>query len=715
MIIAASAALGSSKLSAAAGVSTNGWTRGTRSSCGLGATLVGRGAEAGLASQLVSIGGAAGYTCAINGGRAVEGGMWQASARWHPLLWSVAGREGAELQEGRGLLGALIGGTSFGGLRMWKGISGRGIGRMVWCGDLGGNMIGFGSSWLGRSIVGVGGGTGPMHQDGTRFGVLMGLVMVALAGGNGEQAECTYNKELPNDSTTRIDWVMNGAPCKDGVAPTPLEFEVFFNEQVGVKVAGLPAITPIRDVRQTQCFGFVTTVGISDALHLLAGEGMVFDWQKKDGTSSEMAEIISSTVQLMEYRPRDNNYMSAGVKVHGMANVDKQQVEVWVQETLANHNGGSIEELFRAELAPYNTNRSGLQGRVWNIFFKNQDMVRRFNWRAKFAGVEVKDSKGEVVHNYETTMPFMRPDGEDGHTRKLYLGGVGNTDNKELALCLVRQSEYIDKFALEAWVMMNRDGTSRNFGFLTMMAAENAQHVRAGPTLVNPSQVAMRVVEALPIPAPVEQSGTLPRSSYGNMKRNPAFVSGYGVAPLSGFNEGYMLDVCGRAFKKMMDSEYRHLANPQAMRLEMEGAITNKKGLFVEIARETNKELMDNFRQYMSGVHEALGRVGMLLAAKYGINVMEMERRWPGAGRKRGLEVMNDHIESMLTSTPPDDNVPFPAMPEEGFNNDNSQSFLNQLVHNRQGQELLRQFQQFNNSGGQDGSGGRRHDTHNHR
>ena len=98
---------------------------------------------------------------------------------------------------------------------------------------------------------------------------------------------------------------------------------------------------------------------------------------------------------------------------------------------------------------------------------------------------------------------------------------------------------------------------------------------------------------------------------------------------------------------------------------------------------------------------------------------MEMERRWPGSGRKRGLEVMNDHIDSMLDSTTPDDNVPFPSVPEEGFNNDNAQSFLNQLIHNRQGQEVLRQFQQFQNNNGQDNgqysNGGRRHDAHNHR
>jgi hypothetical protein len=133
---------------------------------------------------------------------------------------------------------------------------------------------------------------------------------------------------------------------------------------------------------------------------------------------------------------------------------------------------------FYVEVESYNS-RWGYDGRVWAVSFRNTDMLRRFQWLANVKvsqACEIKDKNGNSIADFLVCLPNMRnlSKGSDEHKKKVYLSQVGITTNQELGECILKQSEYVVKHGVECWVGLNREGISRNFGFLAMDSVEAA-------------------------------------------------------------------------------------------------------------------------------------------------------------------------------------------------------------------------------------------------
>ena len=124
-----------------------------------------------------------------------------------------------------------------------------------------------------------------------------------------------------------------------------------------------------------------------------------------------------------------------------MSRVSQKEMEKWVNQVMITDGHGG----FYVDLEPYDSRR-GYDGKVWAVYFRTVDMLRRFHWLAQVGEqFEVIDKGGSKVTDRLVSLPNMRniPKKGDDHKRKVYLSGVGTTNSEELGKHLVAQEEVI--------------------------------------------------------------------------------------------------------------------------------------------------------------------------------------------------------------------------------------------------------------------------------
>ena len=137
-----------------------------------------------------------------------------------------------------------------------------------------------------------------------------------------------------------------------------------------------------------------------------------------------------------------------------------------------------------------------------------------------------------------------------------------------------------------------------------------------------------------------------------------------------------------RAFRTVMERDYRHLANPKAMQVHMGLAIEDKKQMFKNVVREENMVLYEKLKSYLGGIAMVLDKVALVLEAKYGLNML------PTAMRKRkSQELVEAHVENM-TQQPTSPNAPMPDMQRAADSGHMGQA-MDQLCRNPMGREML--------------------------
>ena len=96
---------------------------------------------------------------------------------------------------------------------------------------------------------------------------------------------------------------------------TAAELKLILQGQLGVKVVGNP---DIKEAYGDAAYGMLTTLGVTEALHLAAKDGFTVDWKVKGG------EVLTAKMTLSTFKNRDKTYMQVGAKVHGLAAVSKE-------------------------------------------------------------------------------------------------------------------------------------------------------------------------------------------------------------------------------------------------------------------------------------------------------------------------------------------------------------------------------------------------------
>jgi hypothetical protein len=73
----------------------------------------------------------------------------------------------------------------------------------------------------------------------------------------------------------------------------------------------------IKEAYGDAAYGMVTTIGVSEALHLAVKEGFNVDWKVNEGV------VTSAKMTLSTFKIRDKSFMQVGAKVHGLSAVPK--------------------------------------------------------------------------------------------------------------------------------------------------------------------------------------------------------------------------------------------------------------------------------------------------------------------------------------------------------------------------------------------------------
>ena len=237
----------------------------------------------------------------------------------------------------------------------------------------------------------------------------------------------------------------------------------------------------------------------------------------------------------------------------------------------------------------FSSQNDGYDGKIYAIFLKDLDTIRLFHWRATISDFEIKDGSGVAVEKWKLTLPYMGESDEkvqEKQKRKVYVGGVGNTNNYQLARTICDQSECIKQHCVELWVVMNYDRVSKGYAFMTMDSEDAARHVIGTIGLINPEGSMMRLDEPLPVVAPVMNGGSLNRDNgKRSFSRSSAFASGGGGGMM---DENTLEKVTMNAVGKLFQTRHRHVANPEVFEQHVGHAIQGQRGFYMGVSDEPN-------------------------------------------------------------------------------------------------------------------------------
>ena len=194
--------------------------------------------------------------------------------------------------------------------------------------------------------------------------------------------------------------------------------------------------------------------------------------------------------------------------------------------------------------------------------------------------------------------------------------------------------------------------------------------------LLNPEGTIIRREEARDFATPMEGGGS---NNQGGKRSYASMVGGQGKENLD------VQEQCEKAFKKVMDKEYRHLSNADAMQHQMGLAIADKKPMFENIAKKANNELFGKLTDYMGGVSAVLDKIALVLEAKYGVDMLPSKAR-----KRRGQEILESHLEPFLQQQTDQQN-PIPDMQAAAQGMAPPGASVQQLASNPFGQHMLEQ------------------------
>jgi hypothetical protein len=142
---------------------------------------------------------------------------------------------------------------------------------------------------------------------------------------------------------------------------------------------------------------------------------------------------------------------------------------------------------------------------------------------------------------------------------------------------------------------------------------------------------------------------------------------------------------CEKAFTKVMDKDYRHLSNPDAMQAQMGMAISEKKPMFENIIKKGNKELYHKITDYLGGVSTVLDKIALVLESKYGVDMLPSNAR-----KRKGQELLEAHLEPFLNQQTSQHN-PMPDMQAAAQGHIPPGASVQQMAQNNIGQQMLEQ------------------------
>jgi hypothetical protein len=196
--------------------------------------------------------------------------------------------------------------------------------------------------------------------------------------------------------STRLDWVLYGVPVQQGRKPEPSELRTWLGAKLEVRV--LMPFVHARKSGTDKTMAFVTTEGITKAMHRAVTTGILYTWQ-----AEEKAAPVVTKLDIRPYKDRDAGLHSSGCKVHGASEVEAHILALWVKEIMQD------EDLkLRVEGMGFETRVEGLEGEVMGIYLENTDLLRQLHFRTVWTEAKLLDKKGNNVEQYAVQLPLLR-------------------------------------------------------------------------------------------------------------------------------------------------------------------------------------------------------------------------------------------------------------------------------------------------------------------
>ena len=425
-------------------------------------------------------------------------------------------------------------------------------------------------------------------------------------------------------------------------------------EQGVCEVLGEPTIVASR-AAQKHTYGFVTTVGVNDALHVLVKEGLheglLLDGKLPEGVPSFEGGV--PLIKLNIQKERDPNYHSVGAKLLGVDGCGAEGISKWVENVMADFYqgrdipyGGLMCKVDKEDYKKFGKT-------VHSVYFKQKQVMLDFQFAAHTTTIDIKDADDRMVEGWEVAIPMpsmSEQQAQDKQERKMYMKGISyQVQPREFFVCMMKQNDgALRKHCEEGWLMRDSDGRSRGFGFLVAKSAQDRGSMLS-LMFKQPNKTVFRMEPAkAPLGGSGKGGGRDNLSGFGSGGFGGSGFTGGGFSS-GGFASGLPLTMAAleqkyphitdpehtkKGVRSVLMEEFTHLASPAHVKESVASALHDEQDYLVGVSEEGARRAVSELQRYTSETALVLNRIADVMKASYGVDVTDRSI----IGKKRNRE-----------------------------------------------------------------------------